>query len=98
MCWGECRTSSFTCRVDKILIKMSSVLGAWRCPGGDNPEVTRTWQQLALAGAHDKRANPDLTRRNGIEDSIDATAGIFVRRPVRNASNSLMSRTATLSR
>ena len=63
-----------------------------------NPEVTRTRQQLALAGAHDKRANPDLTRRNGIEDSIDATAGIFVRRPVRNASNSLMSLTATLSR
>ena len=63
-----------------------------------NPEATRSWQQLVLAGAHDKRANPDLTRRNGIEDSIDATAGIFVRRPVRNASNSLMSLTATLSR
>ena len=37
VCWSEHRTRSFTCLVDRILIKTSPVPGAWRWPVGDKP-------------------------------------------------------------
>ena len=53
---------------------------------------------LVPRGRHHNRAASFLTRRIGMDDSIEATPSIFVSLPVRNVSNSLRSLTATRSR
>lgn len=40
-CCGEYKISSFTCRLDSILIARTPCWGASRCPGGDKPRGSR---------------------------------------------------------
>lgn len=56
------------------------------------------WADSAISFGYTIRPMPALTRRRGIEDSIDATPRTFVNRPTRNRSNSASPVVATRSR